>query len=224
MNTSASGDEYPDYSWNDQDPEEIQDLLLSGGPNEGDIERALCDDTCTICEESLDIDDEHVCSCKCEDEWQDSEEFCLNCGHRFECFISNEDSFACTGHQEYRKIIVEAEVASTKRAIGKPDLYFASLRVKALVVKLSQIREDEKRLKLESEKLRKRLISEVFVDTNEIFDSVDGALLAWLETKEGTRLKPGSRQSFEEKYPEIVDEFFESYSTTYLKLRRNPPK
>lgn len=220
MNTSDNEDGYPDYSWNDQDPEEIQDLLLRGGPDEDLIERALDEDTCQICKQEVEHDDEHVCQCKCEAEWRDSDEFCLDCGHRFDCFIADEDSFECTGHHEHKKMNLQADVEAS-RELRKHDLFFASTGVKALIVELARIREQEKDLRLESEKVRKQILAEVLTDTDRIYDSVDGALLAWLETKEGLRFKPGCRQALERGHPEIVDEFFEAYSTTYLKLRRN---
>lgn len=221
MNTSDNEDRYQDYSWNEQDPEEIQDLLLSGGPDDDDdYERVSSCKTCERCEQEFEHDDEHVCKCKCEDKRQDSDDFCLDCGHELNCFISDEDWFKCPNYENHRKFMFE-EKNNTNQSVGKSDLNLASPQSKALIVELSRIRKIEKTLKLESEKLRKQILAEALSDTNKVYDPVDGVLLAWIETKEGLRVKRGCRQVLEREHPEIVNEFFENYSTTYLKLRQN---
>lgn len=220
---------YPDYSWNDQDPEEIQDLLLSGGPSKDDWEAEEIDD-CEFCSEIHDYF-ETPCACDCvgaeedlerkreKDFWfleEDADSLrCELCGHRADCGNKRFCSYQIHWPED-----LDGQKKDLETHMGKARGKFANAEEEDLILALQDNRRKKRALDLEHEHLRGRILDEVLRDSDIVLQRNTGRPLACREEVEAYKISSKNKLEFQSAFPELFKKFFSQKTTSYLRIAR----
>ncbi len=225
--------EVPDYSWNDQDPDELQRALLIGGPDDDELDESIdcyCaeagsgGDTCLSCGHDEDCTSPQSCHkfVKGDDGKIAHLDNCSTHEANICCFDSfGGECLVCSHAVDCEEASCDQHVASSVPSIATaPRRWIASLTVLNMVRRLKDLRDEKNRLDIEIKKIRAVLMKEVFSLTPEIYDKSESEKpIAWITFRHNYQISPREIQRLKMKNPAIFGEFFTRKETRTLHLR-----
>lgn len=217
---------YPDYSWDDQDFEELQEAVLGEDPEEPeDFDTDFHELDCPICEQG-NWDKCNSCGHDPYCEESDCRETihavrCSGC-HASEDFRAGKTCPTC-GHLEF---CLEPDCNESTHDFEVNPRRIASSEELELVRKLGELRDQKRSVEEEINRIREKLINDVFSSDMELFESVFSEKpLAWASYRESHTISSADKSKLKSLFPEVFQRFFRKREvyTIYLETPSRRP-
>lgn len=202
-----------DYSWDDQDPDQIADLAL--GHDEAEIDEGLTS-----------YGSPSDCGCA----MGDDDDICGSCGHNPMCSSAEiHEHFQDINDDEGEDKEVRQEASETflptKTAPGddSPKRVLLGDSLVAAITKIRQIKAMISDLEIQEQELRATLLEAVGRTPSLLVDSRDtNKVLAAVKAAPFTHMKSGAMKKLERDHPDLFMEYCERREIVKLLLKAEP--
>jgi hypothetical protein len=226
-----------DYSWDDQDPDQMTDLVSGEYAPSPDIEdypswdeepECSCErkptDVCDDCGHSFSCCQDSNCSlgkkvqdddlvCTCEDSITDE---CDNCGHVQECKASDCD---------YHSDLTTDEGSLIPPTTGQPPRLTPSKSLVDSLVQLRQLKSKIREMEEEEQALRDMIVEATGDRESLLIDPKDpNNVLAAILKKPFTWMRAGGQASLKKNHPELFQDLYATKIVTRLVLKSESHK
>jgi hypothetical protein len=199
-----------DYSWDDQDPDQIADLALGHDGAQSD-------------EDFISYGSPSDCGCAMGGDG----EICGSCGHNPMCSSADiHEHFQDLGDEEEDEDEVRDEISETllpnNDAIrdSSPKKVLLSDSLVAAIAKIRQVKAMISELEMQEQELRATLLEAVGNTPSLLVDSRDiSKVLAAVKAAPFTHMKAGAMKKLERNHPELFMEYCERREIIKLLLR-----
>jgi hypothetical protein len=201
-----------EYSWDDQDPDQMADLAL--GPEEVEIEDGF-------------ISNGSPSDCGCE--IGGDQDICGSCGHHpmcpsaelhehFEDMDEEEDEGK---DEEFREVVSETSLPNKSATLDSaPKKVLISDSLVAAIAKIRQVKAMISELEIQEQELRATLLEAVGNTPSLLVDSRDTSkVLAAVKAASFTHMKAGAMKKLERNHPELFMEYCERREIVKLLLQ-----
>ena len=222
-----------DYSWDDQDPDQMTDLVAGEYAPSPDIEdhpeledepECSCGDefnnVCRDCGHSLPCClnsncslDKQAVECSCDDSATDN---CDDCGHVLECQVSDCD------HQNN---LTADEAITTESGVTPPSRLTASHSLVEALIQLRQVKSKIRELEVEEQAPRDLIVEATGGRESLLVDPKNPSkVLATILKKPFTWMRAGGQAFIKRENPELYEQLYDTKLVTRLLLKNEPSK
>ena len=226
-----------DYSWDDQDPDQMTDLVAGAYATSPDIEdHGGCEDepecsctddftdSCNDCGHTSECCTDSNCSlgskmgngdslCSCDDAVEDE---CDNCGHALDCNSSDCDSHSDTN---------SGELLAPQSSTSPPPRLTPSQSLVEAIVKLRLLKSKTREMQEEERAIRDMIVEATGDRESVLIDPKDpNRVLATVIQKPSTWMRAGGQASLKKNHPELFQQLYETRVVTRLLLKNAPSK
>lgn len=222
-----------DYSWDDQDPDRMTDLVAGEYAPSPDIEdhpelenehECSCgdefNDVCLICGHALPCCrnsncslDKQVVECTCDDS---ATHKCDDCGHVPECQVSD-----CDSHND----MSADEAITTESAVSPPPRLTPSHSLVEALIQIRQLKSKIQELEVEEQALRDMILEATGGRESLLVDPKNPSnILAAILKKPFTWMRAGGQALIKRENPELYGQLYDTKLVTRLLLKNEPSK
>ena len=201
-----------DYSWDNQDPDQMADLAL--GPEEVEIEDGF-----------ISYGSPSDCGCA----MGEDDNLCGSCGHHPMCpaaelhehFQDTDDEEDEVNDEEFREVVSETSLHNKSATLdSSPKKVLISDSLVAAIAKIRQVKAMISELEMQEQELRATLLEAVGNTPSLLVDSRDTSkVLAAVKAAPFTHMKAGAMKKLERNHPELFMEYCERREIVKLLLQ-----
>ena len=205
-----------EYSWDDQDPDQMAELAL--GPEEVEIEDGF-------------ISNSSPSDCGCQ--IGADQDICGSCGHLPMCpsaelheHFQDMDEEEDEGKDEaFGEVVSETSMPNKSATLdSSPKKVLISDSLVAAIAKIRQVKAMISELEMQEQELRVTLLEAVGNTPSLLVDSRDTSkVLAAVKAAPFTHMKAGAMKKLERNHPELFMEYCERREIVKLLLKAEPP-